>query len=102
MVLYIAWSHESSRAARGSKRLLWLRPPAPSRLRLRSRGLRLCVFMVALLSVISLAGAADSPLADAAQTMDRESVRALIEKSVDVNATQVDGMTALHWACRHV
>ena len=101
MVLYIAWSHESSRAARGSKRLLRLRPPAPSRLRLRSRGLRLCGFTVALLSVISLAGAADSSLADAAQTMDRESVRALIEKSVDVNATQVDGMTALHWACQH-
>ena len=101
MVLYIAWSHESSRAARGSKRLLRLRPPAPSQLRLRSRGLRLCGFTVALLSVISLAGAADSSLADAAQTMDQQSVRALIEKSVDVNATQVDGMTALHWACRH-
>ena len=101
MAPYVAWSDENFGAARGSKRLLRLRPLASSRPRIPSRGSRLCGFAVALLSTISLAGAADSSLADAAQTMDREGVRALIEKSVDVNATQVDGMTALHWACRH-
>ena len=54
-----------------------------------------------LLSVISLAGAADAPLADAAEIMDRESIRALLREPVDVNLAQVDGMTALHWAARH-
>ncbi|MBK5291068.1 MAG: ankyrin repeat domain-containing protein [Acidobacteriia bacterium] len=40
----------------------------------------------------------DSPLADAASKMDRATVRALIAKRVDVNAAQIDGSTALHWA----
>ena len=31
---------------------------------------------------------------------EREAVRALLGKGVDVNATQPDGMTALHWAAR--
>ncbi len=53
-----------------------------------------------LLSAIGLA-AADAPLADAAEIMDREGIRALLEEPVDVNASQVDGMTALHWAARH-
>ena len=54
-----------------------------------------------LLSAISLVGAAHAPLADAAETMDRESIRALLRQSVDLNARQADGMTALHWAARH-
>ena len=54
-----------------------------------------------LLSAISLAGAADAPLADAAQITDREGIRALLEEPADVNASQADGMTALHWAARH-
>ena len=57
--------------------------------------------MVWLLSAVSLAVAADAPLADAAENMDREGVRALLEKPVDLDASQVDGMTALHWAARH-
>jgi uncharacterized protein len=39
-----------------------------------------------------------SPLADAAERLDRTAIRALLKKSVDVNTPQVDGMTALHWA----
>ena len=54
-----------------------------------------------VLSPISLARAADAPLADAAEIMDREGIRALLGEPVDVNASQVDGMTALHWAARH-
>ena len=54
-----------------------------------------------LLSAVSLTGAADAPLADAAEIMDRERIRALLEEPVDVDASQVDGMTALHWAARH-
>ncbi len=39
-----------------------------------------------------------SPLADAAERADSETVRALLEEGADVNAAQIDGMTALHWA----
>ena len=42
--------------------------------------------------------AADSPVADAARKDDRAAVRALIGAHADVNAPQVDGTTALHWA----
>jgi uncharacterized protein len=37
-------------------------------------------------------------LADAAERRDKTSVRALLQTGVDVNAAQVDGTTALHWA----
>ena len=40
----------------------------------------------------------ESPIADAAMRGDAEEVRALIERGLDVNAPQGDGMTALHWA----
>jgi ankyrin repeat protein len=42
-------------------------------------------------------------LADAAMRNDTVAVRALVTKAtpVDVNASQGDGMTALHWAARH-
>ena len=40
----------------------------------------------------------DSPVADAAQQGDRETVRSLLRDGADVNAPQGDGMTALHWA----
>src|SRR5262245_5309532 len=51
-----------------------------------------------LLSTISLSAAADAPLADAMEKMDRAAVRTLLQRRADVNAPQVDGMTALHWA----
>ena len=54
-----------------------------------------------LFSATSLARAGDAPLADAAEIMDRAGVSALVEEFADVNASQVDGMTALHWAARH-
>lgn len=44
-----------------------------------------------------LMAAADSPVADAAQRGDTESVRTLLRGGADVNAAQADGMTALHW-----
>ena len=47
---------------------------------------------------VSVAVAADAPLADAAERSDRASVRALLDQRVDVNQAQADGMTALHWA----
>jgi ankyrin repeat protein len=38
------------------------------------------------------------PLVDAARTGDTETLRALLQKKADVNATEGDGATALHWA----
>ncbi len=37
-------------------------------------------------------------MADAAKKLDKAAVRAFIDQHVDVNASQVDGTTALHWA----
>jgi len=39
-----------------------------------------------------------SPVADAAQAGDRATVRALLKQGADVNGSQGDGTTALHWA----
>jgi ankyrin repeat protein len=39
-----------------------------------------------------------SEVADAAMRGDREAVRAALARDADVNATRVDGSTALHWA----
>ena len=47
------------------------------------------------------AAAADVSLADAAERGRAALVRTLVEGGADVNATQVDGMTALHWAAYH-
>ncbi len=44
------------------------------------------------------AAASVSPVADAAQAENREAVRTLLKQAADVNASQADGMTALHWA----
>src|SRR5688572_14341611 len=45
------------------------------------------------------AGQAQSAsIADAAMNGDRETVRALLKKGLDVNEAQGDGTTALHWA----
>ena len=45
--------------------------------------------------------AADSPLADAVERQAKSAFNTLLEQQADVNATQVDGMTALHWAAHH-
>ncbi len=37
-------------------------------------------------------------VAEAAQRQDKQAVQALLKKKADVNATQPDGATALHWA----
>src|SRR5438552_6256602 len=44
--------------------------------------------------------AASSELADAAMNRNKDAVRSLLLKKADVNAPQVDGTTALHWAVR--
>jgi uncharacterized protein len=51
-----------------------------------------------LFSVTLRAAGSDALLADAAEKMDRARIRTLLQQRVDVNAPQIDGMTALHWA----
>ena len=50
------------------------------------------------LSVFLLAAGGDLPLVDAARNGDADAVRALVQKGANVNATEGDGTTALHWA----
>ena len=57
----------------------------------------LAAALVALVSA-SAAAAAKSPVADAAMKGDKAALRALLQQKADVNAPQVDGATALHWA----
>jgi len=47
------------------------------------------------------AGLTGSALADTAARGDVAGVRAMLTQKVDVNAPQVDGTTALHWAAYH-
>lgn len=56
-------------------------------------------FALALLSAQSLT-AASSDIADAAMNRNKDAVRSLLQKKANVNAPQVDGTTALHWAVR--
>ncbi len=59
---------------------------------------QLAVFICILLA--SQQGFA-GPVADAAEAGDLDAVRALLRAGEDVNETQGDGMTALHWAAEH-
>ncbi len=55
--------------------------------------------LVPMLSIGTLiAAGSDAPLADAAEKKDGASIRSLLQAGIDVNAPQVDGTTALHWA----
>lgn len=51
-----------------------------------------------VLSVAAIRGAGRSEVADAAMKGDKAALHTLIEQKADVNAPQVDGATALHWA----
>ena len=60
------------------------------------------LFMLSLLSLLSVASLAapsgDLRLVEAVKERDNEAARSLLQEHVDVNATQADGATALHWA----
>ncbi|HEY4870175.1 MAG TPA: ankyrin repeat domain-containing protein, partial [Candidatus Dormibacteraeota bacterium] len=61
-------------------------------------------WLIALVSVATLsAGGSEVRLADAVKAGNRDAVRALLKTpagAADVNAREVDGTTALHWAVR--
>lgn len=54
--------------------------------------------LIPLLAVFLMGAAGHPPLIDAARNADREALRALLQKKVDVNLAEGDGTTALHWA----
>ena len=62
------------------------------------RRLRIALLTVTLATLMGAAGPPDAPVADAAMRGDVEAVRSLVRAGADVNASQGDGMTALHWA----
>jgi ankyrin repeat protein len=67
------------------------------RLRFSRRG-AVHLVLVALFVCASISFAAESRLADAVEKQNHDAIRTLLEQHADVNGTQVDGMTALHWA----
>ena len=71
----------------------------------RTRGNRVRSKAPAVLSILlALSGFAgtsvDPSLVSAAKNQDVATVRALLKQGADVNATQADGTSALHWAAR--
>jgi ankyrin repeat protein len=53
---------------------------------------------IALSFAVVVTAQSQASIANAAQNGDRETVKALLKKGVDVNEAQGDGTTALHWA----
>src|SRR5215831_5860337 len=72
---------------------------ASSRTRIESRraGVALST-LAALVALAPLAARADSKLADAIEGGRRAAALELINEGADVNASQGDGTTPLHWA----
>jgi uncharacterized protein len=57
-----------------------------------------CVAVLLLSGAGVTIGAGSSDVADAVMKGDRAALRLLLQQKADVNAPQVDGATALHWA----
>jgi len=60
----------------------------------------LCFIAIVALLFASLATAADLRLIDAVRTGNKAAVQTLLQQRVDVNASEPDGTTALHYATR--
>ncbi len=64
-------------------------------------GFSICAMLALSLSTLTHAAAgAAASFVDAAMNGNRDAVRALLKDGADVNTTQADGMTALHWAAQ--
>ena len=63
-----------------------------------NRRVMACAAALVVAVTIFARGAGKSDVADAAMKGDKAAVRALLLQKADVNAPQVDGATALHWA----
>jgi uncharacterized protein len=62
------------------------------------RNFRFFVAFVLFVVLATLRGSAETPLINAVKAADKTAIRTLLNQRVDVNATQADGTTALHWA----
>jgi uncharacterized protein len=54
--------------------------------------------VIVILSPLGMLAAVKSEVADAAMQGNKSVIRSLVQRKADVNARQVDGTTALHWA----
>src|SRR5690242_2899068 len=63
------------------------------------RPLKACFLLVLAATTLS-AAPADMRLISAVKNNDLKAVRSLLNQHVDVNATETDGSTALHWAAQ--
>jgi ankyrin repeat protein len=63
--------------------------------------IKVILFLLLLFASQALADRAASPLADAVEKQDHGRIQSLLKQGADVNAAQVDGMTALHWAAHY-
>jgi ankyrin repeat protein len=61
---------------------------------------RVRLSVLVLLGSAGLFAAPASDVADAAMKGNRDAVRSLLQRKADVNAPQIDGTTAMHWAVR--
>jgi len=59
------------------------------------------LILIGLTVAVPAIAAERAALADAAERRDQSAIRTLLQTGVDVNAPQVDGTTALHWAAYH-
>jgi ankyrin repeat protein len=60
-----------------------------------------CGWVVLLMATSSAVAAAADSLATAAENQDSAAIGRLLDQKANVNETQADGMTALHWAAYH-
>ena len=60
-------------------------------------GLRACAALL-LIPIATVAAGRHGALIEAVKAKDLQAARALLQQAVDVNATEPDGSTALHWA----
>ena len=63
-----------------------------------SRRTAVLLTLMTTLTGVVIGAAPDTRLIDAVRRVDPVAVRRLLEQKIDVNATQPDGATALHWA----
>src|SRR5262245_44087220 len=57
--------------------------------------------VLASLSSVARSFGSDANLADAAEKSDVAGMQLLLKKHADLNARQIDGMSALHWMAYH-
>src|SRR3954454_11950729 len=64
-------------------------------------GLSMCAMIALSLTTLTHAAPAGAAaFVEAAMNGNRDAVKALLKEGADVNTTQADGMTALHWAAQ--